>query len=110
MSVKSKEEVLVTTTKLFFYPAVGAVAFLALISCSDTDRALAGGGVSINEPRNVGSSIYNITCQRGRLAECMVAANSVCDTGVDIIEQFSRTGFVKGSPAHIIDASFKCKT
>ncbi|WP_142084829.1 hypothetical protein [Roseinatronobacter monicus] len=85
------------------------IVLFAFSGCSETTSALYGGGASINQPREIAPSLYSITCQRGRATECMVAARNACGSNIEIIEQFSRTGFVRGDPAHLIDASFKCK-
>lgn len=90
-----------------FTSSVFLAAFF-LGACSETDSALFGGGASVNEPRQISASLYEITCERGGTTRCMAAATNVCGGPIQILEQTPRTGFVRGDPAHLIDASFKC--
>lgn len=90
--------------KLLYIILAGGI----LAGCSETDRALLGGGASINQPRQLAESIYAVTCQRGRLTECVISSRRVCRGPIEILEQSPRAGFVAGNPTQLIDVSFRC--
>jgi hypothetical protein len=84
------------------------ITLLPLSGCSETTSALVGGGTSVNKPLEIAPSLYKVTCQRGNLTQCMIAAKAACDGDFKVIEQFSHTGFVNGDPAHLVDATLQC--